>query len=56
VLITALDSAGEPRVSLRIFIDHFRNSVPCCQYWGGAMPVILARSTLLAKGGDGCLC
>ena len=38
-----------------ICIDKFRYSVPCCQYWGDAVPVVLARSALPAERGDGCL-
>ena len=38
-----------------ICIDKFEYSVPCCQNWGDAMPVVLARSTLLSENGDGCL-
>jgi len=38
-----------------ICIDRFINSVPGCQDWGGAVPVILARCALPAERGDGCL-
>ena len=47
--------AGAAREYTDICIDTFIYSVPGCQDWWDAVPVILARSTLPAERGDGCL-
>jgi len=47
--------SGAAREYTDICINKFIYSVPGCQDRGDAVPVVLARSTLPAKRGDGCL-